>query len=72
MKGQIGAVLKHLQDFGSITSMQAIQTYGATRLSSIIYDLRKAGYQIETDIQQGKTRFGTSTQYAIYRLKKEE
>ena len=35
------AVLKHLEDFGSITSWEAIKEYGATRLSAIIYNLRR-------------------------------
>ena len=37
------AISYHLKEFGSITSLEAIQEYGATRLSSIIYDLRKDG-----------------------------
>lgn len=34
-------VLEHLQKNGSITSWEAIQNYKATRLSAIIYNLRK-------------------------------
>ena len=34
-------VLEHLQKYGSITSWQAIELYGATRLSAIIYNLRE-------------------------------
>lgn len=34
-------VLEHLQNNGSITSWEAIENYGATRLSAIIFNLRK-------------------------------
>jgi hypothetical protein len=39
-------VLEHLEKFGSITSWEAIENYGATRLSAIIYNLRDEGYEI--------------------------
>lgn len=38
---------EHLQEFGSITSWEAIQKYRATRLSAIIFNLRKK-YDIDT------------------------
>ena len=34
-------VLEHLQKNNTITSMEAIDLYGATRLSDIIFKLRK-------------------------------
>lgn len=68
MKGQRQAILKHLQTKGSITSMEAFQKYGATRLSAIIFDFRKMGYDIVTHIIVGKNRYGGTSQYAEYRL----
>jgi hypothetical protein len=62
-------VLNHLQTKGSITSVEAIQNYGATRLSSIIFDLRKLGYNVITEMTDGYTRYGEHCQYATYRLK---
>lgn len=47
-------VLKHLQEYGSITSWEAIEEYGATRLSAIIYNLRKKGFKIKTDFVSKK------------------
>lgn len=40
-KTKTSLVLKHLQEHGTITSWEAIENYGATRLSAIIYNLRK-------------------------------
>lgn len=66
-------VKEHLIQHGNITSWEAIQEYGATRLSSIIFNLRKAGYDIITQdiITQDiafTDRFGNSGTYAKYVL----
>ncbi|MBR4857045.1 MAG: hypothetical protein IKU94_10530, partial [Bacteroidaceae bacterium] len=42
-------ILAHLQEYGSITSMEAIDKYHCTKLSHYIYLLRKDGYTIESD-----------------------
>ena len=65
---QAQAVLKHLQEKGSITSIEAISLYGATRLSSIIYNLRKAGYNISIERKRFKNRFNNESCIGIYRL----
>ena len=65
-------VLEHLQTKGTITSWEAIQTYGATRLSSIIFNLRKRGYDIDTETIKYKDRNGNEGQYAKYILNKED
>lgn len=39
-------VKKHLIEKGSIDSWTAIELFGATRLSAIIFNLRKEGYDI--------------------------
>jgi hypothetical protein len=41
-------VRKHLIEKGSIDSWTAINLYGATRLSAIIFKLRSKGYQIDS------------------------
>lgn len=67
IRNQREAVLNHLKKKGSITSMEAIEGYGATRLSSIIHDLRhNYGYEIETRTEVTKNRFGNTTEYARY------
>ena len=67
-KSQTEAVLEHLKKHGSITSIQAIRKYGATRLSSIIYKLRHRGYQITTETLVVKTRYGHKSRPAKYIL----
>lgn len=64
-------VLNHLQNYGTITSWQAIQQYGATRLSDIIFRLRKQGYDIQTKTECIKDRNGNTCQFAKYILNRE-
>lgn len=57
-------VLERLQDGYGVTSMYAFEHFHATRLSAIIFDLKKEGYEIVTIRKTAKD--GTS--YAEYRL----
>ena len=70
-KSQISEIITHLRKYKRITSYEAIRKYGATRLSGIIFILREKGFGIETEITQGKNRYGHTTNYAIYHLTKD-
>jgi hypothetical protein len=57
-------VLNHLNNDNGITPIEALKLFGAFRLSAIIFDLRKDGYDIQTNlIQNGGKR------YAYYKLR---
>lgn len=64
-------IFRHLVEYGSITSWEAIKEYGCTRLSHYIYLLRK--YHNITD-ERIKTinRFGMQTTYKKYTLNDDE
>ena len=64
-------ILRHLQDFGSITPMEAISDYGITRLGARIWDLKDRGYLIQTDMIRARNRYGEPTHYAKYTYKGE-
>ena len=66
VKSQSDAILWHLKQYGSITSYEAIKEYGATRLSAIIFNHRKEGYDISSMPLVKKTRFGRNTRIAKY------
>lgn len=70
-KSQTSEIIAHLRKYKTITSMEAIKKYGATRLSGIIYVLKERGFGIETEMVQGKNRYGHITKYAIYHLVKD-
>lgn len=65
---QTGDVLAHLIKYGKITTYEAYQKYGCTRLPSRIYDYRKRGYEIESCSKKIKTRYGKVTTVAEYTL----
>lgn len=67
VKTQIDAVLWHLQTYSSITSWEAWEKYGATRLSSIIHNLiHTRGYNIGGEDITRTTRFGQKTTFKKY------
>ena len=59
-------VLEHLQTYGCITSLEAIEKYKATRLSDIIYRLRNRGYRIITIDIPFVDSYGTKSAYGKY------
>lgn len=65
-------VLKHLKVRGSITSLEAFELYGATRLSAIIFNLRKKGYKIQTKDETCIDKYGHSCNFARYELIEDE
>jgi hypothetical protein len=54
-------VLNHLQVHKKITSWEAISKYGATRLASIIFNLKGDGHAISSEMI-----FEEKKRYAIY------
>ena len=61
-------ILRHLRDYGTITSWEAIQEYGCTRLSGYIYLLKKDGYTISVEKVPFVNRYGEKALFARYRL----
>jgi hypothetical protein len=57
-----------LEDFGSITSLEAMSEYGIMRLASRIADLKGQGYPIVSERVTGKNRYEETTSYSVYRL----
>lgn len=69
-KTQKQAVLEWLQTGAGITSMEAFRELGVTRLSAIIFNLRKDGHDIEGESIESVSRFGAKVKFTRYRLKK--
>lgn len=61
-------ILRHIHDYGSITSLEAVNEYGIMRLASRISELKKAGIPIQKETVNGKNRYGETTSYARYSL----
>lgn len=61
-------VLKHLQDFGSMSSWEGFTDYGITRLSAVVYQLRSEGINIISETVHTINRYGNPTHYSKYSL----
>lgn len=67
MKGSKVRILDHFEKYGILTSMEAIQLYGITRLAARIKDLRDMGYNISTIMTDGINRYEEPVRYAVYK-----
>lgn len=67
--GQKERVLEYLEENGSITSMEAFSKIGVTRLSAVIFELKRKGYEFDKVTETRKNRFGEKTSYTKYSLK---
>ena len=70
MSNQQARVLGYLRAKGSITSLQAIQNQGITRLSAVIFDMIENGHIFEKENQVKVTnRFGEVNRVTRYHYK---
>ena len=65
---QTQAVLDILKSGDSISSLEAFQEFGITRLSAIIFNLRQKGYIITSDNIKTTNRFGGTVVFSRYKL----
>lgn len=63
-------VLSHMTKYKTITSIQAFENYGITRLSARIYDLRERGHKIGMVWEESVNRYGTQVRYGKYFIEK--
>lgn len=66
---QCERILEYMQEFGSITTLDAFRDLGVSRLSARIWDLKREGYDIEKDFETAKNRWGQLVSFARYTLK---
>lgn len=66
---QCERILRHLKDYGSITSATAMQEYGIMRLASRISDPKRQGVPIKKEMVSGKNRYGEKTSFAKYSIR---
>lgn len=70
---QKDAIKNHLEEHGSITSLEAINLFGITRLSDVIYRLKRQDDMVITTTNKTvKNRFGGNSTYCVYHYKKNE
>jgi hypothetical protein len=65
---QVEKVVKYMNDFGSISTMEAFKELGITRLASRIHDITRMGIEISKENVSDKNRYGETVHYTRYRL----
>lgn len=60
-------ISKYLDDFGSITPLEAMRDLGIMRLGARIWEMIRAGDPIIRETEVAKNRYGQVTRYARYR-----
>lgn len=64
-------ILDYIQDFGSITPMEAFFDLGITKLATRISEMRRNGMQFQIDTVTTKNRYGKTVRFAKYSFPKE-
>lgn len=65
-------VLAYVYQVGSITSKEAFDLIGVTRLASRICDLSKMGYRFERKSESAENRYGEKVSYTRYSLEEDD
>lgn len=69
---QCQLILDYIDEFGSITPLEAIRDIGCYLLSARISDLKKKGFRIDTKIETVLNRRGKPSRIARYSLRGDE
>ena len=64
---QYEMILNYIDQFGSISPMEAFMDLGITKLSTRISEMRKAGYEFSKAMESRENRFGKVCHYMRYR-----
>lgn len=61
-------ILEHLRRHGSISPREALNEYGCMRLGARIWDLKRQGYSITAEREEGLNSRGEKCHWARYRM----
>lgn len=64
-------ICKYIQDYGSITPMDAFADLGITKLATRISEMKREGYEFKIETVKSKNRYGKSVTFAKYSFKGE-
>lgn len=68
---QVDRIKKYIEDFGSITTLEAFTELGIVRLGARISEMRKAGINIQDKQECVKNRYGEKCYIKRYFIPKE-
>ena len=61
-------VMRHLNNYGSITPLDAFRDYGIMRLAAVIFNLKEDGNDIDSEMISSSNRFGEKVSFSEYKL----
>lgn len=61
-------IIDYINEFGSITQIQALADLGVMRLASRISDLKRLGYPVESEMVAVVNRYGEECRVKRYKL----
>lgn len=61
-------ILDYIEEFGSITQLEALKDLGVMRLASRVSDLRRQGYPIQSKVERVKNRYGETCRVKRYSM----
>lgn len=64
---QVERIRQHLDRFGSITALEAMNQYGIMRLAAMMADLKRDGYKFTADRNKVTNRYGEDVTICVYR-----
>lgn len=65
---QAERIVQYMITFGSITTMEAFQDLGITKLATRISEMIQEGVKIDKKSEKGKNRYGETIYYTRYFL----
>ncbi len=68
---QRDAILNYINEFGSITPMEAFSDLGITKLATRISEMRKDGIEFKIETVKRNNRYGKPVYYAKYSFAEE-
>lgn len=68
---QTSQILDHLKAYHTITPLDALRLYGCMRLGARIWDLKRMGHRIRSEIVTDVNKNGEPVRFAQYTLEDE-
>ncbi len=65
---QADEVLRHFTHIGPLTALEALNSYGIGRLAAVVFDLKKAGHPVRSEMVEVQKRRGGRAKVARYSL----
>lgn len=61
-------ILAYIEEYGSITPLDALREFSCMRLASRISDLKRAGYEVQKTMEVSTNKLGEPVRYARYTI----